>query len=43
MPRPNPKFDPSLPPVKDKAHTRRLAMKERKEFEQRLKEYKERN
>lgn len=39
MPRPNPKFDPSLPPVRDKAFSRRLAMKERKEFEQRLKEY----
>jgi arylsulfatase A-like enzyme len=39
MPRPNPNFDPSLPPVRDKAFTRRLAMKERKEFEQRLKEY----
>ena len=43
MPRPNPNFDPSLPPVRDKAFTRRLAMKERKEFEQRLKEYEKRN
>jgi len=39
MPRPNPRFDPSLPPVRDKAFTRRLAMKERQEFERRLKEY----
>lgn len=43
MPRPNPEFDPSLPPVRDKAFTRRLAMKERKEFEQRLKEYEKRD
>ncbi len=43
MPRPNPNFDPSLPPVRDKAFTRRLAMKERAEFERRLKEYEKRN
>jgi arylsulfatase A-like enzyme len=39
MPRPNPGFDPSLPPVRDKAFTRRLAMKERGGFERRLEEY----
>ena len=36
---PNPRFDPSLPAVRDKAFTLRLAMKERAEFERRLKEY----
>lgn len=40
MPRPNPDFNPNLPPVRDKAFTRRLAMKERQEFERRLLEYK---
>jgi arylsulfatase A-like enzyme len=39
MPLPNPRFDPSLPAVRDKAFTVRLAMKERAEFERRLKEY----
>jgi hypothetical protein len=39
MPLPNPHFDPSRPPVRDKAFTRRLAMKEREEFERRLREY----
>jgi arylsulfatase A len=39
MPLPNPHFDPSRPPVRDKAFTRNLAMKEREEFERRLKEY----
>ena len=39
MPLPNPRFDPSLPVVRDKAFTRRLAMKERAEFERRLREY----
>ena len=39
MPRPNPQFDPSRPPIRDKAFTRSLAMKEREEFERRLKEY----
>ena len=39
MPLPNPRFDPSLPAVRDKAFTRRLAMKEREEFERRLREY----
>ncbi len=43
MPRPNPGFDPSLPPLRDKAFTRRLAMKERQEFEQRLKEFEKRD
>ncbi len=42
MPLPNPRFDPSRPPVRDKAFTRNLAMKERAEFERRLKEYEER-
>ena len=39
MPLPNPRFDPSLPAVRDKAFAIRLAMKERAEFERRLKEY----
>jgi arylsulfatase A len=39
MPLPNPRFDPSLPAVRDKAFAVRLAMKERAEFERRLKEY----
>lgn len=39
MPLPNPHFDPSRPPVRDKAFTRGLAMKERAEFERRLREY----
>ena len=39
MPLPNPRFDPSLPAVRDKAFTWRLAMKERAEFERRLREY----
>jgi len=42
MPRPNPHFDPSLPAVRDKAFTRRLAMKERREFEGRLQDYNKR-
>jgi arylsulfatase A-like enzyme len=42
MPLPNPRFDPSRPPVRDKAFTRNLAMKEREAFERRLKEYEER-
>jgi len=43
IPRLNPEFDPSLPPVRDKAFTRRLAMKERKEFEKRLQDYEKRD
>jgi arylsulfatase A len=39
MPLPNPRFDPSRPAIRDKAFTRRLAMKEREEFERRLREY----
>jgi primosomal protein N'' len=38
MPRPNPDFDPSQPPLKDKDFSRSLAMKERAVFERRLRE-----
>ncbi len=36
LPRPNPDYDPSLPPHMDKSFTEQLAMKERREFERRL-------